>query len=158
MNQERKSQQKEIEKNSDLSPRLTSDRLRSTHDSQKKDQAKRLIKHSESLVQIKPPSKRLSAFELLVNSSEQAETLYPISFFQQKIERQRSTNTFIKAFEKGKSFDLFSISYVQPDHFNKHILGHRLKDTIVRIKSKLLKIKQAMRLSQQKEIQTEHNH
>ena len=48
------------------------------------------------------PPKSLTAFEMLTSQTEaNPEILYPIHFFQSRIEKGRSLNTFVRAYEKG---------------------------------------------------------
>ena len=94
-------------------------------------------------------SPQLSIFQLLTSINEQtAESLYPISFFQERVFSLRGRNTFFKAFSKAQRYELFSLNYYQLTHFSTLILGQRLHGSMHRIQLKLAKIKQAMRKAQ----------
>ena len=71
--------------------------------------------------------------------------MYPIRLFQQKVEHYSKNNTFIRAFEIAKTNNQFDMCYEKVDHFSKIILSRRLEECMIRIKLKLVKIKQAMR-------------
>lgn len=57
------------------------------------------MKHSESQASIKVPPKRFTNFQLLTSLLENTMSLYPLSMFEQKVEKEHQANTFIKAFE-----------------------------------------------------------
>ena len=77
----------------------------------KREQQRRNVKAVDSSSTLRIPPKSFSAFELLTNAPENSENLYPISFFQKKLEKHRGPNSFLKAFEKGMTYRLFTVSY-----------------------------------------------
>ena len=67
---------------------------------------KKNLKHQDSQASIiKKPPKRYTNFQLLTSLVENSESLYPLSTFQQKVEQERTVNSFIKAFEMGQQSD-----------------------------------------------------
>ena len=76
---------------------------------------------------------------------DESENLYPIRLFQQKVEFKSKNNTFIRAFDIAKKNHQFDMCYEKLEHFSKIILSRRLEECMMRIKLKLVKIKQAMR-------------
>lgn len=55
-------------------------------------------------------------------------------------------NVFCRAFNKIKHLELANSLFFQPERFNRQILGGRLQPVMIKIKLKLKKIQQALKI------------